>query len=313
MSANAATEPGHRPPAGPARPQSAGTERARRAGAVVLIAVIAVMVVAFGTDTTLGARSEYSLSQSLRAAPRLEFDPEVTLGGFPFVRQAQTGVFGSLVVTARGVAMPRAGSRACVATQCRAELGAEVTGVDAGRPAWSWQPDELVHFDALRAYSKLDSVNLGRMLDIVDLTVNTPAPENEAGGGGPGDGLLERSSGVLLTGTVALPPEAANRSPVVPSASAYRGDKVRVSVNVDLSATGNALRLTATGFYTGPEQHADGVVPDRYRQAVLDRFSAVVALPPLPWGVVATGAHSAGSDVLITGTAHDRTVRVADF
>lgn len=280
----------------------------------MVIGVVAVVVAAVGAfllDTGLAARSEARLSESLQASPRLRFAPEVTLGGFPFVTHAGRGEFSSLTVTARGVPLPRAGSAACRSTQCWAELGVDATGVGVGGDAWAIAPDDTLSLDTVTAYAKLDSVNLGRMLDIVDLSVNTPAPTDRAGGGGPGDGLLERTSGVLLTGTVALPPDAGPTTP--PSASSYRGAKVRVSVSVDLTVRGNALVVTATDFYDGPEEHAAADVPARYRSAVLNRFSGVVEFPALPWGLRPTSANSAGSDVLIRGSASSRTVRVDRF
>ncbi|NMO04407.1 DUF2993 domain-containing protein [Gordonia sp. TBRC 11910] len=294
------------------QPES-GAPRLRRAFVIIAAAVVVAVVAAFVVDTGLGARGESRLSHSLQTSPRLEFAPEVTFGGFPFVTHAAAGDFTSLTVTARGVALPRAGSAACRATQCWAELGVNATGVRTGADAWSLSPDAALSLDAVTAYAKLDSVNLGRMLDLTDLSVNTPAPQGKAGGGGPGDGLLERTSGVLLTGTVALPPDAATTSSVPPSASKYTGPKVRVSVTVDLSVRADSLILTPTDFYDGPEEHASDDVPTQYRAAVLRRFGAAVPMPPLPWGVNPTSANSAGSDVLIKGSATARVVRVDQF
>lgn len=309
MSSSAANPPAAPTSSGGVDESRSTVPRLRRSIVIGVVAVLVAAVGAFVVDTVLAARSEARLSHSLQASPRLQFAPEVTLGGFPFVSHARRDEFSSLTITARGVPLPRAGSRLCTSAQCWAELGANATGVSSSGDAWSIAPGDTLSLDAVTAYAKLDSVNLGRLLDITDLSVNTPAPEDRAGGGGPGDGLLERTSGVMLTGTVALPPDAAS----TPSASSYRGAKMRVSVSVDLAVRGNALVIIATDFYTGPEEHASGDVPAQYRTAVLKRFSGVVGYPALPWGISPTSATSAGSDVLIRGSATLRHVRVDKF
>ena len=132
----------------------------------------------------------------------------------------------------------------------------------------------------------------------------------------PGFGLLELSKGVLLTGTVSLPPQ--RPSPRTdgrfgPSAQKFDGQRVKVTVTVDLSVVDGELVIVATGFYTGPQEHADGHVPAEFTTAVLARFSGRVPYPTLPWAVVATKANSAGSDILISGEARTLTVRPDQF
>ncbi|MFT4200039.1 DUF2993 domain-containing protein [Gordonia sp. (in: high G+C Gram-positive bacteria)] len=282
--------------------------RARRALLATIVLVTALIAGLVTVDTIRAGRSEHALSQALTAAPRVMFEPEVTLGGFPYWTHARDGRFPGLTVTARGVRADgppdlRGVPQTCGTTACRAELGVRASSVEAGA-ANRWHGTSPITLRGVDAYAKLDSVNLGRMLDITDLSVNTPAPADRAGGGGPGDGLLERTSGVLLTGTVSLPPT--RPSPRTdgthpPSARDFAGDKARVSVVVDLSVVDGQLQITATDFYRGPEEHARGEVAAQYRQAVLQRFSGRVPYPRLPWGVVPTVANSAGSDVLISG------------
>ncbi|NNG96425.1 LmeA family phospholipid-binding protein [Gordonia araii] len=271
-------------------------------------------------DTLRAARSERELATALRSAPRVVFEPEVTLGGFPYSTHARRGDFPGLTITARGIAVGgpadlRGVPQTCATTTCWAELGVQAGGIraDAAHRWHGWAP---VNLRDVQAYAKLDSVNLGRMLDITDLAVNTPAPTDRAGGGGPGDGLLERSSGVLLTGTVSLPPHRPSPrtdSRYPPSAQKFDGERVRVSVTVDLSVVDGDLVITATDFYTGPEEHARADVAPQHRRAVLQRFSSRVPFPRLPWGVVPTTANSAGSDVLISGKAARLTVAPDQF
>ncbi len=286
----------------------------RRVFAAALFALVIAVVGALVTiDTVRAGRSEHQLATALRSAPRVEFEPEVTLGGFPYTTHARRGEFPGLVITARGIAIGAPPDllgvpQTCATTVCRAELGVHA---DTVRARDRWRPDSVIGLTGVQAYAKLDSVNLGRMLDITDLAVNTPAPVGKPGGGGPGDGLLERTSGVLLTGSVSLPPT--RPSPRTdgkfgPSTQKFGGKRVRVSVTVDLSVVDGDLAIVATGFYTGPEEHARGDVPAEYRSAVLARFSWRVPFPRLPWGVTPTVATSSGSDVLIRGNAEAITV-----
>ena len=300
-----------------------GTFRARRALIVGVCVVVVLLVVAFLADLGAAARGEYRLSRSLQASPQITFDPEVTLSGFPYVSHAARGEFSGATITARGVAV--AGCH--IRRGCTAELGARL-GTLSVPDGWSIGPSDTMHAESVDAYTRLDSVNLGRFLGILDLTVNTPAPEGKAGGGGPQDGLLHRSSGVLLTGTVALPPSdsplpsaGGETTPVpadTPSASEYRGRKAKVSVSVDLSIRDGRLHLQATDFYDGPEEHEsapelDGPDNAALRAQVLQRFSTTLPPLPLPWGIPATGAHSEGSDVLLVADTGPRDLRPSGF
>lgn len=289
-------------------PAGTPARRLRRTVIVAVIVALVIVVGAFVTDTVAASRAEHRLSTSLATAPGIEYRPEVTLGGFPFLRHATDGEFTGIVITARGV--PVSGCTYPQAPDCYAELGATLgpVTVDDG---FDIGPTDLMRTSSVTAYSLLNSVNLGRMLGILDLSVNTPATPDRVGGGGPQFGNLERSTGVVLTGTVALPPSSAPEPGGVPdptrapSASEYPGAHTRVSVTVDLSVVDGRLRLQATGFYTGPEEHVvsaelSGDGAQQMRDAVLDRFTRTLPPLPMPWDLPATGAHSAGSDIMLT-------------
>lgn len=294
------------------------SRRVRRGLIVAVAGVLVIVVTAVVADFAASAGGEYRFSRSLQSSPRVRFDPEVTLRGFPYVRHAADGSFPGAVITARGVSV----AGCDIHGGCTAELGATLGPFEVA-DGWSIGATDELRTASLQAYTRLDSVNLGRFLGILDLTVNTPAPTGKAGAGGPQDGLLRRSSGVLLTGTVPLPPTPAR--PVTgyptpadtPSAAAYPGATAKVSVDVDLSVRDGRLHLEATGFYTGPEEHVtDPTVSggdDALRTAVLRRFSITLPPIPLPWGVAPTGAHSEGSDVLLVADTGPRTLRPDSF
>lgn len=295
--------------------------RVRRTLIVAFAALVVAVAAGAVADTTLAARSEARFSAALATAPGIAFQPEVTLGGFPFVTHAAAGRFTGATITARGV--PVTGCSYPSAPVCFAEMGATLgefrvpDGFDIGAA-------DTLHTASVHAYSLVNSVNLGRLLGITDLTVNTPATPDRIGGGGPQFGNLERTTGVVLTGSVALPPDSAPDLGSVadpytdPSASAYRGARTRVSVSVDLSVRDGRLHLQANGFYDGPEEHVvsaelAGDSAQHLRQAVLDRFTRTLGPLPMPWSLTPTGAHSKGSDIMVTAESGARDLRPDQF
>ncbi|MGW0039176.1 LmeA family phospholipid-binding protein [Gordonia sp. NPDC003376] len=298
--------------------------RLRRAVLVVVAVVVLLGAVGLVADTIVASRAEHRLSESLTTSDLpdstgLPYHPEVTLGGFPFLTHARDGEFPGATITARGVPAPGCTRTGPEVPGCFAELGATLGPFSVG-DGFDIGPGSVIRTSSVQAYSLLNSVNLGRFLGILDLTVDTPAGADRVGGGGPQFGNLERTSGVVLAGTVTLPPDVApapegRPTPQnAPSASGYGGPTVRVSVSVDLSVVDGRLHLRATDFYRGPQEHLD--VPDldtSLRQAVLDRFTATLPLLPMPWDLPATGAHSAGSDVMLEAHADARDLRVDRF
>ncbi|GAC53910.1 LmeA family phospholipid-binding protein [Gordonia amicalis] len=279
----------------------------------VLVIAVTVAVVAAGSvllvDVGAAIRSEHRLARALAESPRVPFDPEVTLAGFPFLTQASKGDYSGATIAARGVELPGCEPARGI---CRGELGATL-GRFQGPERGDFTGSDVLHTSSISAYTRLDAVTLARYLRITDLTVSTPAPDGKAGGGGPQDGVVSRSEGVVFTGTVALPPDAGLAADDPPSASSFTGPKVRVSVAVDLSVSDGALEIRATDFYTGPERHVDADVPEQMRAAVLDRFSMV--LPPLPmaWGLVAQRAESFGGDVQLVADSGPAGLRPGRF
>lgn len=251
--------------------------------AIALVTSVAVLAVV--ADFTAGIVAEYRFSRSLRSAADLRSDPEITISGFPFTTHAARGRYSEIGITARN---------ALVGEGRQIDLRSRISSVRT--PTWLIDANTPFHADAVDSSIKIDSVNLGRFLHIVDLTVTTPADKNDAGGGGPQDGLLSKSTGILLTGSVQLDDK-----------------KQKVSVLADLSVVDGALSVRATGRYSGPEDHVSTHIADADLPGVLAQFSAT--LPPLrmPWGVAPTVAQTQGSDVVLEGTGGARELRLTDF
>ncbi|GAA1457151.1 LmeA family phospholipid-binding protein [Williamsia maris] len=283
----------------------------RRTLTFLALGLVVVVVALLGIDTGFAINAERSFARALmesRASdgesPALRYEPEVTISGFPATRSIADGHYSGIGITARAVdatgpatfsgnRQPRMAHACTGDNPCHVDIRSRLTGVRVGgsrsltRP---FPPESGLRVASASASTTLDTVALGRFLGIDDLTVNTPAPRGKAGGGGPGDGLLSRTSGILMTGTV----------------QTARPDvrEVKVSVTVDVSVRNGSLHLEATGFYDGPEEHSGTTVAPDDSDVVLGRFTAT--LPPLPmaWGTTATSARSSGSDLMLEGTPH---------
>ncbi|WP_353107986.1 DUF2993 domain-containing protein [Gordonia sp. (in: high G+C Gram-positive bacteria)] len=282
-------------------------KRPLRALARLTVGVVILLVTGFFVDNVAASRAEHRLARALESSPGVAFEPEVTIGGFPFLARASSGRFPQVTISARGVVLDD-GSRGT----SRATLDARLTEPDLGN-VWDVGPDTSITVQQATAETRVDSVNLGRLMGITDLYINTPAPDGKVGAGGPGDGLLERTDGIMLSGTVPLPgsPDYDGRFP--PSASGYTYPKVKISVSARTFVAAGRVHIEATGIYDGPEEHYSADVPKEFYADVLKRFSAV--LPPLPtaWNVAPNRSLSRGSDLVVIGEAGGSTFVVRDF
>ncbi|WP_026919636.1 LmeA family phospholipid-binding protein [Gordonia shandongensis] len=292
----------------PRRAARPASRRALRAaawfGVIVVVAAVATLIV----NDVAGSRAEHRLARAVQASPHVRFEPEVLLGGFPFLTRMSDGEFSSVLVSARGVRQDGCGDRG----ECTVTVDGRLEDARTG-PTADIGPRTPLTGTSLTAETRIDSPNLGRLMNIVDLYVNTPAPEDEPGGGGPGDGLLERTDGIMLSGTVPLPgsPDRDGRFP--PSAAEYRHPKVKVSVSARVRVVDGRVRIQAYDLYDGPEEHYSDDVPEEFRSAVLKRFSTTLPELPMAWGVPPKSALSRGSDLIVTGRDGAREVRPDEY
>lgn len=263
----------------------------------LLASILIILAAATVTDFSAATYAEYRYSRALRAASDLDFGPEVTITGFPFIPQAIGDDYEQIGITARGTDLGNGR---------RGDLRSKLTGVHRIGGDWLIGESTQLQVDEVHGSLKIDSVNLGRFLGIEDLTVTTPAPEDKAGGGGPGDGILSSDTGIVLTGTIDLP-ESSN--------SGHSGDQKqqKVSVSADLSIRGGALRIDATSIYSGSADHVESDVPDSKVPGVLAQFSQTLPVLPLPWSLAATSAASQGSDVVLDAEPKSLVVTARDF
>ncbi|MGB3301226.1 DUF2993 domain-containing protein [Gordonia sp. (in: high G+C Gram-positive bacteria)] len=279
-----------------------------QAAAWALVVVVVGALVALVVNDFSASRAEHRLARAIQASPGVPFEPDVILGGFPFLAHKSSGEFSSVLISAAGV--PIGG---CAGTpRCTSTVDARLHSATLGNTS-NIGPETVLHATSMTAETRIDSPTLGRLMGIIDLYVNTPAPEDKAGGGGPGDGLLERTEGIMISGTVPLPgsPETQNGFP--PSAAAYTAPKVKVSVSAKVSVVDGRIRIEATDFYNGPEEHYSADVPQEFRSAVLKRFSTTLPALQMAWGATAKHALSRGSDLVAIGETPAVAVRGIDY
>lgn len=284
------------------------SRRALRIGAWLVVVAVIAGLLALIVDDVAASRAEHRLARALQSSPGVPFEPDVIMSGFPFLPRSGSGDFSSILISAEGVPIADCGRDPVCRITVDARLQDAVVG-DTGDIG----PTTELKAASMHLESRLDSPTLGRLMNIVDLYINTPAPEDKIGGGGPGDGLLERTEGIMISGTVPLPGSPETQDGFPPSAAAYTAPKVKVSVSADVFVVDGRIHIVATDLYDGPEEHYSADVPAEFRSAVLKRFSTV--LPPLQmaWGGTTKHALSRGSDLIAIGDSGPTVVRPIQY
>ncbi len=233
--------------------------------------------------------AEYRLARSVRTAANLDFDPWVSILGFPFFTQARRHHYNEVEIKASGVDHPVVGM-----------VGLEATlhSIDIAGTSWLIGPDAKLPVGELESRIIIDSTHVGRFMGIPDLLVEAPSRETNDATGGTTESGISSNRGLVFTGT--------------PKKADY--DK-KVSIAVDLSVTGpdqTTLVFTATGVLTGAGT-ADQQVPEDKLPAVLAAFSMSMPGQQLPFGVRPTSEGARGSDIIIEGITHGVTIPLEGF
>jgi LmeA-like phospholipid-binding len=257
--------------------------------AAVLLAVVIILVGAFGVDFGTSIYAEYRLSRSVRETAHLGFDPFVAIIQVPLIPQAMRDHYDQLEIKATAVDRPEIG---------KATLEATMHAIDLTDASWLIRPHAKLRVGKLESRIIIDSLHLGRYIGIHDLIVEAPMRETNNATGGTTESGISSSRGLVFTGT----PEAAHFSK-------------RVSVAIDLSMAGDddtTLVFTPTDVLTGPNT-ANEKVPDDKRDAVLAAFAGRLPDQRLPFGVAPTSQGARGSDVIIEGITSGLTITLDGF
>lgn len=251
--------------------------------------VLAVVLGAVGTDFGAAIYAEYRLARSVRTAAHLNFDPWVSILGFPFSTQARAHRYDEAEIRAAGVVHPVTG---------KVSLEATLHDIDLHESTWLIGPDARLPIGKVESRIIIDSTHVGRYMGIKDLLVEAPQRETNDATGGTTESGISSGQGLIFTGT----PTAA-------------GVDKRVSVSVDMTLDGpgeTAVVLTATAVLTGPGT-ADEAVPEDKTEAVLAAFNSRIPGQTLPFGVAPTSAGVRGSDLIVEGIAEGLTVTLDGF
>ena len=259
-----------------------------------LVIGVAVTVVALGggavaADFGTAIYAEYRLARTVRTEAKLGFDPWVGILGFPFIPQAMRHHYDEIELRAAAVERPIIG---------HATLEATFHSVDLADASWLVRPNAPLRVGKLEGRIIIDSVHLGRFMQITDLTVESPPKDTNDATGGTTESGISSNVGLIFTGT--------------PKAAGF-GKKVSVSVDLAMAGPGKTtLVVKATGITTRAGT-AKQEVPDDKLRAVLDAFSTSLPDQRLPFGIAPTREGARGSDVIIEGITEGLTVRLAQF
>ena len=153
--------------------------RVRRLLIGAIATVTAVVVGAVGADFGAAIYAEYRLARSVRTAANLNFDPWVSILGFPFITQAARAHYREIEIKASGVDHPVVG---------KVGLEATLHSVDAADASWLIGPEAKLPVGKLESRIIIDSTHLGRFMGVPDLLVEAPSREtNDATGPRPAD------------------------------------------------------------------------------------------------------------------------------
>ncbi|MBF6332597.1 LmeA family phospholipid-binding protein [Nocardia transvalensis] len=260
----------------------------------VIVGLLLVVGLAVVADFTAAAYSEYRVSRALRAGGELSADPEVTIHGFPFVAQAWRGDYRNVEIRARV-------NRPDIPGEILAE--ATLSGVHLPSRNLIDAKMQTVPVNQVKGRMIIDSIELGRLMNIPNLSlVGPPADKSDGTGGSGGTGMTTQGNTYLLSGTIMVSPETRSTA--------------RVSVKVNLLLDGDQVRIVATDIYRGEGDAtttAAAYEQDLDKTAILARFSRTIDTKDLPFGVHPTKVQAIGGDIIVEGEGEDMTIEMDRF
>jgi DUF2993 family protein len=256
---------------------------------VVTIVLVGVLV---GADYGLAAAAEYQVSKKMRSELDLADDPSVDIHGFPFITQAVAGDYSDITINATGVPAKN--------TLRDLEVDADLHDVRVKLSDLLSGNVSQVRVDEVDGQVKVKASDIGRLLNIPDLTIN-PVSLDTVEGVGAQDALEQREkqqqpgvqnpltseAGVLLTGSIPI-----------------AGEKTTVNAfgiisldNGGVSITPKKLQLT-NGLVSG-------TLPDSILQTFAHSFQTNLSSStlPLPFAVQATGVEVESGAIVVQGKA----------
>jgi hypothetical protein len=253
-------------------------------GFLITLAVLVVLLV--GVD--FGARwiAEDRVATQLQSQLELDNEPDVAIGGFPFLTQAAAGEYGSVTLTAEHIPYRQLKDITLVA-----DLG------DVTLPPQSLIDGTVRSIPArtVTASAQVDPADLARVLHVSDVTVEPVTQQTLDDRRATGSTAQKALSGVDPSQAVQLT-----------STTTVLGRSVRASVIATFRLSDGQIVLS--GRDIAVDAGDSGSVPSAVSSALRSRlsgFSAKVDPGSLPFSITATDLHAQDGRLVVSGTATD--------
>ena len=265
----------------------------------LIIALVSLVALALVVDFGAAISTEYRVSRAVRHGAGLGDDPAVTVSGFPFLTQVQSGTFGAVTVRARNVPSDLVG-----------QLLVETRFEGVHLPSSSWVIDTGAPMRVDRAEGRLiiGQTALGQLLGVPDLELSAPPSDKSDGTGGSGGaGLINygpaiSANAVLLTGTVQVGED--EKGPV----------RQQVSVLARLLLIEGKVHIIPSSIYRPQAlDPASEGTPAPTLDVAGPQFAATINANDLPFGITPTGVRASGSELIIEGADDNVTLRLDEL
>ncbi|HEX9334606.1 MAG TPA: DUF2993 domain-containing protein, partial [Pseudonocardiaceae bacterium] len=150
---------------------------------ITIVVVVVLVGLLVGADYGLAAAAEYQVSKKMRSELNLADDPSVDIHGFPFITQAIAGDYHDITVNATGVPAKN--------TLRDLEVDADLHDVRVRLSDLLSGNVSQVRVDEVDGQVKVKASDIGRLLNIPDLTIN-PISLDVVAGVGAQDALDQR-------------------------------------------------------------------------------------------------------------------------
>jgi hypothetical protein len=258
----------------------------------IVVVVLAGLLV--GADYGLAAAAEYQVSKKMRSDLNLANDPSVNIHGFPFITQALAGDYHDITVNATGVPAKN--------TLRDLEVDADLHDVRVKLSDLLSGNVSQVRVDEVDGQVKVKASDIGRLLNIPDLTINPVSLDTVFGPGAqatqdqrvkeqnPGvANPLTSEAGVVLTGTIPI-----------------AGEKTMVSAFGVIAVINGGVQIAPKNLTL-----SNGLVSAAIPQSLLQTFASNFTVNlsstnlPLPFKVSATGVGVESGAVVVQGKANN--------
>jgi hypothetical protein len=261
---------------------------------ITIVVVIVLVGLLVGADYGLAAAAEYQVSKRMRAELNLADDPSVDIHGFPFITQAIAGDYSDISINATGVPAEN--------TLRDLEIDADLHNVRVKLSELLSGSVSQIRVDEVDGQVKVKASDIGRLLNIPDLTINPISLDSVLGVGAqdaldqqekaqhPGEtNPLTSEAGVLLTGSIPI-----------------AGLKTTVNAFGILALDNGGVRITPKKLQLS-NGLVSGTLPDSVLQTFAGSFQTTLTSKSLnlPFGVSATGVEVESGAIVVQGKAVD--------